>query len=436
MTVFAFPRAPRRIAFVNARIVDPETGLDTRGGVLVRGETIEAVGPEVTLAKIDDSDVVDARGHLLCPGLIDMRVSTGEPGAEYRETLETASLSAAAGGVTTLCVMPDTAHVIDQPEMVDFILRRARDTAHVRILPVGALTEGLAGEALASLGLMKEAGAAFVSQGKRALRSAQVMRRALTYARAFDLLVDHQPHDPDLVGDGVMNEGEVSTRLGLPGIPREAETIMAARDIALARLTGGRLHLSGLTCAASLDLLRRARDEGLDVTGAASINHLALNENDIGAYRTFFRMMPPLRSEDDRQAMVEGLADGTLDVLVSAHDPQDADTKRHPFAEAADGAVGLETLLSVGLRLVEDGSVPLVRFLAALTINPARRLGLPQGRLSRGAPADLALVDLGAPFVLDADTLRSRSKNTPFDKARLQGRVLRTFVAGQEVFAG
>ncbi|MEM7567770.1 MAG: amidohydrolase family protein, partial [Pseudomonadota bacterium] len=290
-------------------------------------------------------------------------------------------------------------------------------------------------EALASLGLLAEAGAAFVSQGRRAVRNAQVLRRALTYARAFGLLVDHQPHDPDLVGDGVMNEGEVSTRLGLPGIPREAETIMAARDVALARLTDGRLHLSGLTCADSLAVLRAARRQGLDVTGAASINHLALNENDIGAYRTFFKMMPPLRAEDDRQALVEGLADGTLDILVSAHDPQDADTKRHPFAEAADGAVGLETLLSVGLRLVEDGSVPLRALLAALTINPARRLGLPQGRLAKGAPADLILVDLGAPYVLDADALRSRSKNTPFDKARLQGRVMRSFVAGQEVFA-
>ena len=435
MTLFAEPRRPRRLAFVNARLLDPGTGLDTRGGLLVRGDSIEAVGPAVKLAEIDDSDVVDAEGHLLCPGLIDARVFTGEPGAEYRETLESASHAAAAGGVTTVCVMPDTGHVIDQPEMVDFILRRARDTARVRVVPVGALTEGLAGEAMASLGLLQEAGAGFVSNGKRAVANAQVMRRALTYARAFALLVDHQPHDPALVGDGVMNEGEVATRLGLPGIPREAETIMAARDIMLARLTGGRLHLSGLTCAASLDLLRNAKRQGLDVTGAATINHLALNENDIGEYRTFTKMMPPLRSEDDRRAVVEGLKDGTLDILVSAHDPQDPDAKRRPFAEAADGAVGLETLLSAGLRLVEGEGVPLRTLLAALTINPARRLGLAQGRLAKGAPADLALIDLGAPWVLDADALRSRSKNTPFERARLQGRVLRSFVAGREVFS-
>ena len=435
MTLFAEPRRPRRLAFVNARLLDPETGLDARGGLLVRGEEIEAVGPAVRLGQIDDSDVVDARGHLLCPGLIDMRVFTGEPGAEHRETLETACHAAAAGGVTTISVMPDAGEVIDQPAMVDFVLRRARDTARVRVLPVGALTEGLRGEAMAALGLLQEAGAGFVSNGRRAVADALLMRRALTYARAFGLLVDHQPHDPDLVGGGVMNEGEVATRLGLPGIPREAETVMAARDLLLARLTGGRLHLSGLTCADSLDLLRVAKARGLDVTGAATINHLALNENDIGEYRTFTKMMPPLRVEDDRQAMIEGLKDGTLDMLVSAHDPQDPDTKRRPYAEAADGAVGLETLLAAGLRLVDGDGVPLRKLLASLTINPARRLGLPQGRLTKGALADLALIDLGAPWVLDADGLHSRAKNTPFERARLQGRVLRTYVAGRQVFA-
>jgi dihydroorotase len=287
---------------------------------------------------------------------------------------------------------------------------------------------------MTEFGLLKEAGAVGFTDGRRTVMNALLMRRALTYAGDFGALVMHHPADAHLTGAGVMNEGETATRLGLPGIPREAETVILERDIALARLTGGRYHAAQISCAASLDVVRRAKAEGLAVTCGVSINSLTLNENDIGAYRTFFKLSPPLRSEDDRLAMVAGVADGTIDVIVSSHDPQDVDTKRHPFAEAADGAVGLETMLPAAIRLVHSGDVDWLTLFRALSTRPAEILGLEVGRLAPGAPADLVMVDPNTPWVLDAHDLHSRSKNSPFDGARFEGRVLRTLVAGRKVY--
>ena len=424
----------RRTALLYARVIDPGTGLDETGGVLIEDGKIVDLGPEVTADSVGDSELIDCAGHVLAPGLIDMLVFSGEPGHEHRETLSTTSRAAAAGGVTTIICMPNTEPVIDDVALVDFIMRRARDTAQINVHPMAAMTKGLKSEEMAEIGLLRDAGAIAFTNGKTSLADAKMMRNVLAYAKDFGVLIIHHLEEPTLAENGVMNEGEVATRLGLAGIPREAETIMLERDLRLAELTRGRYHAGQISCRASLDIIRAAKARGLPITCGVSINHLTLNENDIGPYRTFFKMRPPLRSEDDRAAMVEGIASGDIDVIVSAHDPQDADGKRRPFAEAADGAIGVETLLSAALRLYHDGSVELSTLLRALTANPARLLGLPSGRLAKGAPADLVLIDLDTPFVVNPELLRTRSKNTPFDEARLQGRALMTLVAGRSVY--
>ena len=422
----------RPTALVNARLIDPASGLDQSGGVVIADGKIAEIGGDIRPGQ--DAEIVDCRGHVLAPGLIDMLVFSGEPGNEHRETLATASRAAAAGGVTTIACMPNTDPVIDDVALVDFILRRARDTAQVNIHPMAAMTKGLLGEEMTEIGLLREAGAIAFTNGKRSLASAKIMRNVLSYAKDFGALIIHHVEDPSLAGDGVMNEGEVSTRLGLRGIPSAAETIMLERDVRLVELAGGRYHAAQISCRASLDVIRAAKARGLPVTCGVSVNHLTLNENDIGPYRTFFKLRPPLRSEDDRRAMVEGVASGDIDVIVSAHDPKDADVKRRPFAEASDGAIGLETLLSAALRLYHNGSVELVTLLRAMTANPARLLGLEHGRLAKGSSADLVLIDLDTPFVVAPEQLRSRSKNTPFDGARLEGRALLTLVAGRPVY--
>lgn len=427
-------RDPTKLALVNARLIDPATGLDQKGGVLVEDGEIVALGPEVAAGSLGDAEIVDCEGHVLAPGLVDMIAFCGEPGQEHRETLATASRAAAAGGVTTFVCMPNTDPVIDDVALVDFILRRARDTALVNVHPMAAMTKGLLGEEMTEIGLLREAGAIAFTNGKHSLANAKTMRNVLAYAKDFGALIIHHVEDPALAKDGVMNESEVSTRLGLRGVPRAAEAIMLERDVRLVELTGGRYHAGQISCLASLDIIRSAKARGLPVTCGVSINHLVLNQNDIGPYRTFFKLRPPLRSEEDRQAMVEGVKRGDIDVIVSSHDPKDADVKRRPFAEAADGAIGLETMLSAALSLYHNKAVDLATLLKAMTATPAKLLGLDSGRLAKGAPADLVLVDLDTPFIVEAEQLRSRAKNTPFDQAKLQGRPLLTLVAGRIVY--
>jgi dihydroorotase len=424
----------RHIALVNARLIDPASGLDQLGGILIADGRIADLGRHIAAGAAGDAEIVDCGGRVLAPGLIDMMVFAGEPGLEHRETLATASRAAAAGGVTTIVCMPNTEPVIDDVALVDFILRRARDTALVNVHPMAAMTKGLLGQEMTEIGLLRDAGAIAFGNGKTSLANAKVMRNVLAYANDFGALIIHHLEDPTLSQDGIMNEGEVATRLGLRGVPSAAETIMLDRDIRLVELTGARYHAGQISCRASLDIIRTAKLMGLPVTCGVSINHLTLNENDIGPYRTFFKMKPPLRSEDDRRAMVEGVASGDIDVIVSAHDPRGAEGKRRPFAEAADGAVGLETLLGAALRLYHNGDVELSRLLRALSANPARLLKLDRGRLAKGAPADLALVELETPWVVEPDRLCSKSKNTPFDGARLEGRPVLTLVAGRPVY--
>jgi dihydroorotase len=421
-----------RRAYVNARLVDPAQGLDAKGGVLIEDGWILASGPQVTGGSA--ATVIDCGGRLLMPGLIDMRVFTGEPGYEHRETLATASEAAAAGGVTTMIVMPNTDPVIDDAAIVDFILRRARDTALVRVAPMAAITRGLQGELMSEIGALREAGAVAVTDGNRAVANARVFRRALSYANDFGMLVVQHVEEPSLAG-GVMNAGETASRLGLAGIPAVAEVIMLERDLRLVEVTGARYHAAQISCAASLEVIRAAKAKGLPVTCGVSVHHLTLNENDIGAYRTFFKLSPPLRSEDDRRALVGGIADGTIDVIVSGHDPQSADTKRLPFAEAEFGAIGLETLFAAALSLHHNDGVPLSRLAEAMSAAPARILGLETGRLAPGAPADLLIADPHLSWLVEDRILRSRSKNSPYEHRTLEGRVTETVVAGRTVYA-
>lgn len=422
--------------FSHARIVDPSRGLDETGSVVVQDGKIAAAGKEaLNQGAPEGATVIDCTGKTIIPGLIDSRVFIGEPGGEHRETIASASQAAAAGGVTSVVMMPDTDPVIDNVALVEFVLRTARDTACVNIFPAAAITKGLEGREMTEFGLLREAGAVAFTDGRHTIANSLVMRRALTYARDFGATIVHETLDADLASSGVMNEGLYASWLGLSGIPREAETIPLERDLALARLTRGNYHAAKISTGMAADAIRRAKGDGANVSAGVAIYNLALNEHDVGEYRTFFRLTPPLRTEEDRIAMIDALKDGTLDLIVSSHDPQDVDTKRLPFSDAAAGAIGLETLLAVALRLHHNGEVPLLRIIEALSTAPARLFGLPGGSLKPGAPADLAVVDLNEPWVVSETGIRSRSKNTCFEGARLQGRVLQTMVAGRTVFS-
>ena len=425
----------RPILLANARVIDPSRDLDAPGDVLIADGVIRDSKRGIGVAGVPEgTDIVNCAGKIVAPGLIDMRAFVGEPGYSHRETFASASQAAATGGITTIICQPGTEPVIDNSATVDFVLRRARDTAIVNIHPMAALTKGLHGAEMTEIGLLKAAGAVAFSDGDKSVTNAQVMRRALTYARDFDALIVHHTEDPDLVGEGVMNEGEFAARLGLEGIPDAAEAVMLERDMRLVALTRGRYHAASLTCMASLEILKRARDAGLAVSASVSINHVTLNENDIGPYRTFLKLSPPLRTEDDRRALVEALANGLIDVIMSDHNPQDVEVKRLPFAEAAPGAVGLQTMLPAALRLIHNNEMDWKTLIRAMSTRPAELLGLPGGSLRAGAPADVIVIDADVPWVLDRNDLKSLCKNTPFDESRFSGRVVRTIVGGRTVY--
>ncbi|MBO0663753.1 dihydroorotase [Jiella sp. MQZ9-1] len=427
--------ANRPLVIEKARIVDPSRGLDAVGTIVIEDGRIIASGPDaLNQGRPEGADVIDGTGLAALPGLVDARVFIGEPGGEHRETIASASDAAAAGGVTSILTMPDTNPVVDDVAIAEFVMRAARDTACVNVFPAAALTKGLLGKEMTEIGLLAAAGVKAFTEGRKTLSDPALIRRIMTYARDFDAVVMHETHDAALAGRGVMNEGLFASWLGLPGIPAEAEIIPLERDLRLAALTRCRYHAAKISLGESASVVAAAKRKGLAVTAGVSVNHLSLNENDIGEYRTYLRLSPPLRREEDRQAMVAALADGTIDIIVSSHDPQDTDDKRRPFAEAESGAIGLETLLPAALRLYHVGDLPLLRIVETMTAAPAKLLGLDRGTLQPGAPADIALVDLDRPFVFTKDEIRSRSKNSAFENARFAGQVLRTLVAGRTVF--
>ena len=426
----------RPLALVNARIVDPASNRDEPGGILVIDGVIQEIGAKMTRANAPDTaDIVDCRGQVLAPGLIDMRVQLREPGEEHKETIETASLAAAAGGVSSMVCLPNTEPIIDDVAGVEFIARRARETKRAKIYCYGALTQGLEGKDLVEMGLLADSGALGFTDGILAVGDVQVMRRALTYARSFDLLVIQHPEDPRLAAGGAMNNGELSTRLGIPGIPAYAEVMMIERDLHLVRASGARYHAAHISTAASVEAIRRAKQEGLRVTCDTAPPYFSLNENEIGDYRTFAKLSPPLRGESDRRAIAAGLADGVIDCIASDHAPHDVESKRVPFAQAEAGIVGLETLLPISLEPYHKGALSLLAALRCLTARPADILGLPQGRLAKGAPADMVLLDLDRPHKIDVAKFRCKSKNSPYDGRPVQGSVLKTFVDGRLVYS-
>ena len=427
---------PGRVAYHNARLLDPETGLDVRGGLLTEGEFIFDLGPHVTGEGLaEDYTVVDAEGLCLAPGLVDMRAHLREPGYEHKETIHTGSRSAAAGGVTTIACMPSTNPTIDDVSLVHFIERRARETSLVKVHPIAAVTKERKGEQLTELGLLSDAGAVAFSDGLNPIANANVLRRALSYGTIFDVLLIQHPEDIALSGSGVMNSSELSTRLGLPGIPAESEALMAARDIRIAEMVGGRLHIAHVTTAETIELVRRAKIRGLKITCDTAPQYFALNENAVGDYLTFAKVRPPLRSESDRQAVVAGLKDGTIDAVVSDHAPHDQDSKRQPFVQAAFGIVGLETMLPLLLETVHNRHLSLLEALATVTCRPADLLKLRAGRLQTGFPADLVLFDPDLAWRIDRKAFQSKSKNSPFDERPVMGRALRTVVSGRTVMA-
>ncbi|WP_449041347.1 dihydroorotase [Paracoccus sp. (in: a-proteobacteria)] len=415
--------------FQNARLIDPEALSDEPGSLTVEDGVIVALDDDAP----EGARVIDCDGRCLAPGIVDWGVKIGEPGERHRESMRSAALAAAAGGVTTIVARPDTLPPIDTPESLEFVTRRAAGQL-VRIRHQAALTRGRDGREMVEMGFLRDVGALAFTDGVRVVENTKLLSRCMIYARDLGALIVGHPQDPGLSRGAAATSGKFASLYGLPSVTPLAERMGLERDLALVEATGVRWHADQITTADSLVVLDRARAAGLDVTAGTSIHHLTLNEFDVGDYRTFFRLTPPLRSEDDRMAMVEAVAEGRIDVIGSFHTPQDEEAKRLPFEVAAPGAVGLETLLPAAMRLYHQGGVGLAQLWRAMSLNPARRLGLDAGRLAVGAPADLVLFDPDAPFILDRFALQSKSKNTPFDGARMEGRVLGTWVGGARVF--
>jgi dihydroorotase len=416
--------------FQNALLIDPEQGTDSPGSLTVRYGVI--LGRDAKPPK--GATLIDCGGKCLAPGIVDWGVKIGEPGERHRESFRSAGLAAAAGGVTTIIARPDTAPAIDTPEVLEFVTRRAAEAAPVRIRHMAALTKGRQGREMTEIGFLLDAGAIAFTDVFAVASETKALSRALTYARSLGALVVGHPQDPGLSHGAAATSGKFASLRGLPAVTALAERMGLERDLALVEMTRARYHADQITTAAALPALARAKAAGLDVTAGTSIHHLTLNEFDVGDYRTFFKLTPPLRSEEDRQATIAALADGTIDIIASFHTPADEESKRLPFEEAAPGAVALETFLPAAMRLYHGGHLTLPALFRAMALNPANRLGLPQGRLSDGAPADLVLFDPDAPFQMDRFALRSKSKNTPFDGARMEGKVLGTWVGGTRVF--
>jgi dihydroorotase len=425
--------ALRDTVIAGARVIDPASGHDAVADVLIQNGRIADIGLGQGLP--EGAERIEAADAVLCPGLVDMRAELGEPGREYRETIKSVSRAAAAGGITSLCALPDSVPATDDPALVRALIARGEETGSLSILPYAAATRGGNGEQIAELGLLREAGAVAFTDGARAIGSARLMRLILSYTGGFGGIVVQHPEEPSLADGGTATESELATRLGLPGIPAAAEAIQVARDIALARITGGRLHFAHVSTGEALSLIRAAKAEGLHVTCDTAPPYFDLNELAIGNFRTYAKLSPPLRAEADRQAVVAALADGTIDAVASDHQPRDADDKRLPFALASAGGAGLVTLLPITLVQVHSGQISVMRAVELMTTGPAGVLGLDTGRIAKGAAADLCLFHPERAWKIEAGRLPGKAQNTPFDGRAVEGRVIGTWKAGKRVFA-
>ncbi len=422
--------------FINARIIDPSQNLDEVGGVIVdeKGK-IKSVGKNVKKGNIPTkAEKIDLKGKILIPGIVDMKVFIGEPGFEYKENFRTLSNAALSGGVTSVVSMPNTSPVIDNVSMVDFILRRGRDKASINIYPSATLTRNMDGKLMTELGLLSKKGIIGFTDATKTIQNSEMMSRIMNYASDIDVLVMQHPEDHELSKGRCISEGEVSTRLGLQGIPYIAEKIIIERDLSLLEEYPCRYHISQLSSAKSVEVIKKYKKNGLKFSTGVSVNNLSLNENDIGDFKTFMKVSPPLRKEEDRKALIQGIKDGLIDVIVSDHKPEDEESKRLPFAQAAEGSIGIETLLSLALELYHNGSLPLKKIIETITCNPAKILKIKKGTLKKGSDADLCIFDLDQPWKVDVSKLKSKSKNAAIENRKLQGKVVMTYLNGESVF--
>ena len=421
--------------FINGNIIDPHNSINEIGGLIIgdKGQ-IEAVGKKVNTNNIPSREkVIDLKGKYIFPGLVDMRVFVGEPGFEYKENFRTLSNAALSGGVTSVVTMPNTDPIIDNVSIVDFLKRRGRDKSKINIYPTASLTKGTEGTNMTEFGLLQSKGIIGFTDGTKTIQNTRVMSRIMNSASDLDTLIMQHAEDYELTKDGMINEGIIATKLGLQGIPEMAELIIIDRDLTLLNYINCRYHISQISSGRSVELIKNKKNN-LKFTCGVSINNLSLNENDIGDFRTFLKLSPPLRTEEDRISLVQGLKDETIDVIVSDHKPEDEEQKRLTFAQAATGASGIETLLSLSLELYHNGSLKLETIIKALTSNPAKILKINKGNLSVGNDADFCIVDINKPWIVKQENLISKSKNTSIENKKLQGKVTNTFVKGEELF--
>ena len=421
------------ILFTNAKLIDPDARNIATGALATKNGKIAAIITDNSTLP-DAAQIIDCDRKYLAPGIVDIGVKVCEPGERHKESFGTAGLAAAAGGVTTMVTRPDTDPAIDNPEALEFVIRRAREAAPVNVLPMAALTKGRQGRQMTEIGFLLDAGAVAFTDCDHVVTNSKVLARALSYAKSLGALVLGHPQDPGLSIGAAATSGKFASLRGLPAVPPMAERMGLDRDIAIVEMTGASYHADQITTSRALPPLERAKHNGFDITAGTSIHHLTLNALDVANYRTFFKIKPPLRDEDDRLAITRAVQTGLIDIISSMHTPQDEESKRLPFEAAASGAVALETLLPAAMQLFHSGAMDLPTLWRAMSLNPAKRLGLPSGRLSIQAPADLVIFDPHAPFVMDRSSLQSKSRNTPFDGTRMQGKVIRTYVAGNNVY--
>ncbi len=421
--------------FLNAHIIDPKNSLDEIGGIIINEKgKIDAVGKKVNKNNIPSREkYVDLENKHLFPGIVDMRVFVGEPGYEYKENFKTLSNAALSGGVTSVVTMPNTSPIIDNVSIVDFLKRRGRDKSKINIYPTASLTKNLEGKNMTEFGLLQKKGIIGFTDGVKTIQNSRLMSRIMRSAFDLGSLVMQHAEDIDLAENGTVNDGIISTKLGLQGITELAEKIIIERDLSLLEDFNCRYHISQISSAKSIEVIKKRKDEVKFTTGV-SINNLSLNENDIGDFRTFLKLSPPLRTENDRLSLVDGLNRNLIDVIVSDHKPEDEESKRLTFAQAATGASGVETLLPLALELYHNESVKLYKIIETLTSNPAKILNIDKGNLSLGNDADFCIIDLNKPWVIRKDKLISKSKNTCVENKKIQGKVLNTFIKGEELY--